>query len=405
MTVGHRNAVTTAAIMVAVVAATLSVWAVASRARTPAQRAAEAAPPPPSVLTAVVEEGPLSDEFTLEGTLTRQSRASVQGPVVAIGRSVVTDLPVKEGSRVGNRQLVAVVSGRPLIALQGRFASYRDLRLGDEGPDVRQLRLALGLRSDDVYDRATAASVARLYRDVGYPAPLATTPTESAPADSAPADSTPATAKPGAPTPPAPKPPATVRGGLLPMGEVAFLPTLPATVVDVTAGVGDKGDKSLLTLASGGWQVVATLSEDDRANLRGLPTGTSMSISEGPAEGKKITLAGVKEVKADEEGKPAYAATFKISATSGADLTDGIPVSVRIVRRQSPREAVVVPVSALWTKVGGQTEVHIESDGRRTVVPVEVLFVVDGRAAVTGPAELTGGVEVTVGSRNGGSIG
>ncbi|WP_349879512.1 hypothetical protein ABIH81_06735 [Micromonospora sp. HUAS YX12] len=317
---------------------------------------------------------------------------------------------MKQGSPVRNRQLIAVVSGRPLIALEGKFASYRDLRLGDEGPDVRQLRLALGLRSDDVYDRATAASVARLYRRIGYPAPAETVPAEKAPATTAPAEELPAE-KPPAATAPAETAPtgeapaAAVRGGFLPMSEVAFLPSLPATVVDVTAGVGDKGDQPLLTLASGEWQVVATLSEDDKAKLSDLPADASMAISEGPGTGKKVVLAGIRTVKTDQQGEVNFEATFKIAVASGDGLADGVPVSVRIVRRQSPREAVVVPVSALWTKPGGQAEVRILSDAGRTAVPVEVLFVVDGRAAVTGSPDLKGGVRVMVGSRDGGSIG
>ncbi|WP_155369063.1 efflux RND transporter periplasmic adaptor subunit [Catellatospora vulcania] len=391
MTVGKRRAVTIAAIMVAVIAATLSVWAVASRARTPAQRAAEAGPPPPSVLTAVVEEGPLSDGFVLEGRLSRQSRSSVQGPTVSGGRSVVTDLPVKRGGQVRNRQLVAVVSGRPLIALEGKFASYRDLRLGDEGPDIRQLRLALGLRGNGVYDRATAGKVARLYKDVGYPVPTDTAPAPTVPAPTA--------------SPALTAPPAAVLGGLLPMNEVVFLPALPATVVEVNAAVGDKGDQVLLTLASGGWQVVTTLSEDERAELGELPAGLDISISGGPAEGKAITLAGVKTVTSAEQNETTYEATFKIAVNSGEGLTEGMPMSVRVVLRESPREAVIVPVSALWTKPGGQVEVRLWSASGLTAVPVDVLFIVDGRAAVTGPAELTAGARVAVGSRNGGSVG
>lgn len=394
----RRQAVVTTAIVVAVVAATLSIWAVASRARTPAQRAAEAAPPSPSVLTAVVAEGPLSDAFTLDGRLSRRSRVSIQGPTVTDGRSVITDLPVKRGSRVQNRQLVAVVSGRPLIALEGRFGSYRDLHLGDKGPDVRQLRLALGLRNSDVYDRTTAGSVARLYQKVGYPAP----------ADAASGEAPAAPTRPG-PTATgaaasAPTKPAATRGGLLPMNEVVFLPALPATVVEVTAAVGDKGDKPLLTLASGGWQVVTKVSEDERAELRDLPAAAKMSISEGPLDGTAITLASVNTKKASGEDEASYEATFNIAGGSATGLAEGAPMSVRVVRQQSPRDAVVVPVSALWTKPGGQAEVRMESDGGRTAVPVDVLFVVDGRAAVTGPAELTAGVRVTVGSRNGGSV-
>ncbi|MEV4664308.1 hypothetical protein AB0J85_20435 [Micromonospora echinofusca] len=384
--------------MVAVVAATLSIWAVASSARTPAQRAAEAAPPPPSELTAVVEEGPLSDAFALDGKLSRRSRSSIHGPTVSAGRSIVTDLPVKRGSRVKNRQLVAVVSGRPLIALEGRFASYRDLRLGDEGPDVRQLRLALGLSSDDVYDRATAASVARLYEKVGYPAPAETTAGAAEPAPSVPAP-TPS----GSATPARTKPATAVRGGLVPMNEVVFLPALPATVVEVTAAIGDKGDQPLLTVAAGGWQVAATVGEDQRAELRDLPPDASMTVSGGPAEGKKVTLSGIKAAKSTEQEETSYVATFAIDVGSEEGLTEGTPMTVRVVRQESPAEAVVVPVSALWTKPGGQTEVRIRSADGVATVPVTVLFAVDGRAAVTGPAEMTAGVRVAVGSRNGGS--
>lgn len=368
----RKGVIATTAVAVAVVVATLSLWAVASRARTPAQRAQEAAPPPASELTAIVEHGPLSDGFTLDGKLGRQSRSSVQGPPVSSGRSVVTDLPIKRGSQVRNRQLVAVVSGRPLMVLEGKFASYRDLRLGDKGPDVRQLRLALGLAGEETYDRTTAASVARLYKEVGYPAPAAA---------------------------------ATVPGGLLPMNEVAFLPTLPATVVEVTAKVGDKGDQPLLTLASGAWQVVALLTEDERAGLTGLPKGAHMSISEGQGAGTAVTLAGIKPINSAEQDQTRYEATFTMDASlDGKGLTEGGPVSIRAIRRTSPDEAVVIPVSALWTKPGGQVEVRVQSAAGKTTVPVTVLFIVDGRAAVTGPAALAPGVRVLIGSRNGGSI-
>ncbi|WP_412749917.1 hypothetical protein [Krasilnikovia sp. M28-CT-15] len=388
----------TAATAVAVVTATLSVWAVASQARTPAQRAAEAAPPPASELTAVVEEGPLSDSFTVEGRLGRRAQVTVEGPAASTGRSVVTDLPVKLGGRVHNRQLIAVVSGRPLIALEGSFASYRDLHLGDEGPDVRQLRRALGLSGKDTYDRATAASVARLYGAAGYavpaadPAPAGAEPSPAATGSSSAAgDSTAATA--------------VVRGGLLPMNEVAFLPALPATVVEVNAAVGDKGDQPLVTLASGTWQVVADVNEDERARLTGLPADTRMSISEGQGTGKAVGLAGVKPTKSSEQDEPLYRATFTVPAGSGKGLTEGSPVAIRVIRRTSPPEAVVVPVSALWTKIGGQVEVRVRSAAGVTPVPVTVEFVVDGRAAVTGPDALAQGARVMIGSRNGGSFG
>lgn len=390
MTGRRRRAVVATTIVIAVVATTISIWLVATRARTPAQRAAEAAPPPPSELTAIVEKGPLSDEFTLGGRLRQQSQLSISGPEVANGRSVVTDLPVKRGDRVENRQLVAVVSGRPVIALEGKFDSYRDLHIGDKGPDVRQLRLALGLWGDDDYDDATAKSVARLYNNVGYSTPVYEPP------DSTVSDSVMATpAKPADP----------VDGGLLPMNEVVFLPTLPANVVEVTAAIGVKGDQPLLTLASGGWQVAAKVNEDERAELEDLPQDTSMSIVEGPAQGKEVTFSGINAGKESEQDEVSYEATFKFADSPGIGLGEGQPMSVRIVRKKSPPEAVVVPVSALWTKPGGEVEVRIQSDSGMTAVPVEVLFSVEGQAAVTGSTELAAGVRVAVGSRVGDHLG
>ena len=69
--------------------------------------------------------------------------------------------------------MLVEVTGRPVIALAGRLPAYRDLAVGDTGPDVVQLKSALaGLGFDagdpDDATRSDAAAVAALYDRLGY---------------------------------------------------------------------------------------------------------------------------------------------------------------------------------------------------------------------------------------------
>lgn len=361
--------------VVVVVGGTALAWHVAAGARTPGQRAAEAAPPAASVITAKVTDGELVDSVTLSGVFARANTVAVRGPAtVATGAAVVTKLPVAAGAQVDNGTLVAEVSGRPLIALTGRFPAYRDLGEGDKGPDVTQLQTALKARYrtpvTGVFDARTAADVRKLYTTVGYDPVLN------------------------------PESPDSVR---VLAAEVAFVPDLPAGITTLGTKVGDGAEAELLTLASGAWQVVATVP----AGLEQSIAGARLVGGAGAAQGKAATMLTVRpaprpaEAPAGESGEsPAEQSEPESEAVFGLDgdvpgVTAGQAQDIVVERGRSPAGTLIVPASALFTRADGTAEVTVVADGRKRAVPVEVVMSHEGQAAVTG--RLSVGDDVLVG--------
>src|SRR3989442_12454 len=155
-------------------------WAAGRSIRSPAQVAAETAPPTPSAITVPVERRVLSSEVIVRGTVrygspqpvvlaTSSLKQASSGP----SSDIVTIRP-RRGARVSEGAVVMSVSGRPVFVLRGAQASHRDIGPGDKGPDVRQLEAALRRMGflpgpiDGKYDGETAAAVASWYEKSGY---------------------------------------------------------------------------------------------------------------------------------------------------------------------------------------------------------------------------------------------
>lgn len=147
----------------------------------PAQAAANAAPPAAGLITVPIEKKPLSNDVTLRADATFDDAVDVKIETGDIdGPAVVTGQVPAVGTEIGPANVVLEISGRPVISLLGELPAYRTLRAGVSGPDVVQLKEALkalgidpGKGKPEVYDAATAAAVERLYATVGYPAPSA----------------------------------------------------------------------------------------------------------------------------------------------------------------------------------------------------------------------------------------
>ncbi|MFC7530253.1 hypothetical protein [Actinoplanes sp. GCM10030250] len=340
-------------------------WYAAAQVRTPAQQAQQATPPAPSLVTAPVEEGPLVDMLELEGVVSRSSLLTISGGEASEGvlKQVITEVPVKAGGRIRNGQVIAEVSGRPVIALSGAFPAYRDLSAGATGPDVRQLQKALrsryGTPVTGKLDSRTQSDVRRLYRANGYEL----------------AEAAPPAAEPE-PEPSA-SPTTTSPGFVLPAGELAFVPRLPATVGSVPAKVGGNGAGALLTVASGAWRLQVALTEE-----------TERKVEEAQ-DTADFALAGLDDVsveflrltgKADGEGP--RSAVFALDGDTGLRL--GATMRLRMETKRSPEDAVVVPASALWTSADGTVSVSVAGEnGARTDVAVTVRTTAEGRVAVT----------------------
>ncbi|WP_052757991.1 peptidoglycan-binding domain-containing protein [Streptomyces yangpuensis] len=453
-----RRALVIAAAVVVLFGSSGSVWWIASQARTPEQRASNAAAPPPSRITGKVSGQQLVERMELTGKVETASRTTIAGvQPQGTSRAVVTGLPAAMGKTLKAGAVVAEVSGRPVLLLPGRFPAYRDLKAGDKGPDVQQLQRALqplyGTAVNGTYGPATVEAVRKLYAAAGYEAPSGQGQSQggggaggggtggggapsgasgggSAPRGGAETDggtgAAPGT-KAGASAPPArgsDAPPASgpaKAGELLPAAEVAYVSTLPAAVVQVTAAVGDAADKPLVVLGSGGRQVRATLTADQRTRLRDLPDDAVIRFGTGPYEGREGSLgslAGPADAKSgDQQGNAKTggqdgAGTSGAAGTagtagagggngagggggagagqhealfvpSGAEAKEGAVQQISVELRRSPKGALTVPVSAVWTDLGGGSTVTVSDGGKERDVPVEVLFTHEGLTAVT----------------------
>lgn len=147
----------------------------------PADAAANAAPPAAGPITVPVEQRQLANDVVLRGDAVYEDPASVVLETGDIGGpAVVTGHVPEVGATLNAGDVMLEIAGRPVILLAGDLPVYRTLRPGVSGPDVLQLKAALaalGINAGDpasaAYDATTATAVEQLYARVGYPAPTA----------------------------------------------------------------------------------------------------------------------------------------------------------------------------------------------------------------------------------------
>ncbi|MEU8003928.1 hypothetical protein AB0B66_22455 [Catellatospora sp. NPDC049111] len=355
----------------------------AGQAHTPSQRAAQAAPPEPSVVTAPVKRGRLADETVVEGRLQRAVTVNVPAPAAVDGgaRLVVTRLAKKVGASVASGDVLLEVSGRPMLVLRGSFPAYRDLKHGMTGPDVKQLQEALrpryGTPRTGRFDSRTEADLRRLYVRVGYEPAFAEVQAAASPAPVA-----------GTPAP--------TRQVILPAGEVVFVPSLPVQISALPARVGGAAEGTVASLASGAWRVFVPLDDEAERFLNGGTEPAAITLEDGPAADNDTKLVEIVTKPAEGQTPESREAVF--SMPGSVQARPGDPQRIRLTRARSEPDSLIVPVSALWTATDGTVCVNVVQGAGQRTVPVKVLLSVRGEAAVTG--ELVEGERVVV-SRNG----
>jgi len=261
---------------------------------------------------------------------------------------IVTEKPPRVGSVVGDGSVLAQVAGRPVFAMRGVMPMYRDLTIGDRGPDVVQLQeglAALGFPAGDslgVFGRSTIAAVRAYYRDSGY-------------------------------TPPAS---ASGKGRTLvvPQAEIVFIPRLPAVVQSSSLVLGQPVANPALTLASGPLRAVVPLTAAQIGLIRpGHPavlyiTGHGGAVRRAAAKVTAIQRTGRAAGKGARSGPHAVLAPRRPLRWS----LMGHQVTARIVIAATRSAVLAVPVSALYTTADGETMVTTITHGRRINVPVRV---------------------------------
>ncbi|WP_103063988.1 peptidoglycan-binding domain-containing protein [Actinomyces qiguomingii] len=383
--------------------------------KSPADIAAGAQAPTPSLITAEVDERVLVDSFSIDVELESEQSISVgptgqtqqgtagdqedDGDTGSAGgngttTTVITKLPVSVGDEVSAGTIVLELSGRPIIALAGAIPSYRDLAPGASGPDVTQLQQALvaqGLLSDSAvdgtYGSATSGAVSQLYSRLGYTASAtdggsgedakalrnaraavrqaqdAVTTAEQEDGSGA-ADSTSlSTAQAALADARADLADVEARiGVVLPRSEVVFIPGGSATVLSVSGQVGQEASgQEILSLGAGDLVLrgktvadqAATLSVGATANIDVLGDGATCSVTALDA-----------------------ADTGRTQVTIGCD-TDLDPAALagtvvaRLTRETTGTSVLCVPIGAISEHGDGTTTV-ITLTGTDTLTRVEV---------------------------------
>jgi HlyD family secretion protein len=387
----------------------------------PAQVAAEAAAPGPTLLTAVVEKRVLRDTVLVRGTVVAERSVTVTPAGARDGAEpVVTAVRTRAGATVTPGQVLLEVSGRPLISLQGAIPAYRDLRPGSRGKDVRQLQAALAAlghdsgADDGVFGAATKRAVADLYADLGYEP--ATTGDEderalrAARATVRQAELDLARSRAGARTRASDATREAAQdagavaaaltaaraeleelekrtGVMVPVGEVVFLPTIPARVDRVNGAVGSAVAAPLVVLSVGRPVVRATLAPADAALVK---AGQRADIV---AEALGVTVAG-RVISVSADGRLAVAGTRPLDPRM-----IGQDVRLTVESATTGRSVLVVPLAAVSaTADGGTRVVRIAAGDAQQSVPVVVGASGDGYAEVRPTSgRLAAGDRVAVG--------
>jgi multidrug efflux pump subunit AcrA (membrane-fusion protein) len=112
----------------------------------------------------------LTDEITIRGELRRDELQVVTAAV----DGKVGHVSVEDGDTVKAGDALLTIDGREVVAVLGDFAFYRQLDVGSEGPDVRQLENVLSSAGyqvgdvDSLYTEETRSGLAAWQADHGY---------------------------------------------------------------------------------------------------------------------------------------------------------------------------------------------------------------------------------------------
>jgi HlyD family secretion protein len=359
----------------------------------PAQEAANAKSPAASLITARVRFGILAIPVTMRANVGNGNPVQVGAPGdLGSSLAVVTSVDVSRGQRVGQGRLLVTVAERPVFVFQGVIPVFRTMARGMHGPDIAQLQVGLesagygtGSDASGVYGPGTAAAVAALYRanDV--------TPVSSGSGGASPHT---AAAVTGAQIGLAMAKRPAARAGRspsaeVPLGEVVFVPHLPARVLSVdklgaTVGSG-KSASGVVTLGSGKITLKAFAFGGQARLLRPGMTGTATSDQTGAHFAVRITSVRGPQVVLVPAGRvPAGVAGQNV----------GVTVTASRVR------SFIVPVAAVSTAGSGQAYVTLSAGAGRTVnVPVRLGVSSGGQQAVSAvhPGGLRAGDLVVLG--------
>ena len=327
-------------------------------------------------VSATVERRAVAQQVTLAGMVVAGNTSPVTASLAdGTDRLILTSTPKAVGDFVEPGELLAVVSGRPLLVMPASVPLYRDIIPGDSGPDVRALQaalagLGLAVKTNGTFDQQTQQALKTWYGNAGFPAPV--------PPDSSPTVST----------------------------NTSGAKAAPAAMVrwrDFVQVPGDAGRIASLArtgavLAEDGVVAQITVSDDtivaraDVLQAESFAVGTSVTVRAGAL----AVTTTVTAVGGFTEGDSSR------NIIPGMDITASIPPgttglapqqSVTVTSGNAPAETLAVPLLAIRQEMGvAYVQVAGEAGPRR--VDVTVTAQADGWAAIDNVEGLDVGVKV-----------
>lgn len=309
--------------------------------RSPAQVAADAAPPSPSELTVAVEEGTIADPILLPGVVALGSVTEL----TPAGAGVVTELPVAIGAQFSAGTVIAEVNDRPVIYLQGAIPLLRDLRPGDKGQDVRRLQEALRPwlkgEPDGTWGAGTTNALRALYKAVGYEVPA-----ESAALQS----------------------------------ELVFGPVATATALSIKSPLGGGVESPLIRATTSDPTVTAEVTD---AMSQLLAVGDRVSVTGSAIGGaQEGTITAVGGLVSGEDGISRATVVIQPDAALSAGAIDG-KVEITVQASAEAETGLLVPLSAVRSNATGGTYVLVRDGDDTHRVTVTVDDTGGGQARVT----------------------
>lgn len=371
--------------------------------KSPAQVAADTAPPPPDILTAEVEDRVISQALITRGKVTASQRTDISsGPRAGedAGRSVVTKVKSAPGRKLAAGQVLVEVSGRPLFVLEGAVPAYRDLLPGKRGEDVAQLQAALrgsghptGNDLSGVFGPGTERALTSFYRSIGYEVPVTEAPVSPAEAP-----------QPDASASPAAKPEEDSPRSLptFPMSEVVFVRSFPAYVEEVRTKVGDEAGENLLSLSSGELTVEGSVTPQEKGMIRAGQKVRIYSDTAGREFSGKVESVALERASATDGGEESGEQKYTVKVTPSRPLPmklNGENVQLTVVAASSRGKVLAVPSSAVSTGADGLTSVTERTGRKERRIPVTVGVSGDGYVEIVPRkgARLEAGARVVVG--------
>ncbi|MFT3888100.1 MAG: hypothetical protein QM713_08070 [Arachnia sp.] len=293
----------------------------------------------PTVMPIVVNPqlGPLIDMVSMAGQVHYPTQVVVPLPPDDDAfRQVVTAAPLSVGDQVAEGDLIGAANERPVFVMKGTVPSFRVLREGDSGVDVRQLtkslaRLGYLYESRSTVTQGVLEAAYRFLVDRGYEG--ATDGLEENGLDTR---------------------------------MFAFVGTLPATVLSADVAVGmemPEGTPATVTVGEGDPQLVVVAGDQGGV----APEGAAISATCGPVTVEGTLTDRKQPWRADPaaEGEGAEAPRLGLRVDTDGDLTEAVGASCAVTATSSvgDDDTVSVPASALFSGADGRTEVHIQKDG------------------------------------------